>query len=196
LVLVSISLFKVYKEKNFARLSGFAPMLIGIGAFLGFFQLIKLMWSHDATFSSAGAIFQFINYFLVIAVYFGGSMQISRIRKTFLLSERVAKIKASPEFQQAMQNAQNAQAPMGNPYGPMGMGVPPTPAPTNTTTTSTPGQAPTQPNAPKVSKERVELEKMKVVDLKKVAKKLSISGYSSMKKPELIKNILRVTNTK
>ena len=195
LILFLVTAVESYKQKNFGRLSGFSTMIIGLGAFMAFFQLIRLFWSHGGTFDNPGGIFQFVNYFLVVGVYFGGSMQVSRIRRTFIMSERIANIKASPEYQQAQQQAQammNGQVPTNpitNPYGPAGVGTPIGAAKTNIT-----GQ-PVKVAESQISKERQELEKMSVANLKKVAKKLSISGYSTMKKPELIKSILRVTSS-
>ena len=195
LILFIVTLFESYKEKNFGKISGFSTMIIGAGAFMAFFQLIRLFWSHGGTFDNPGGIFQFVNYFLLIGVYFGGSSQVSRIRRTFIMSERIAKIKASPEYQQAQQQAQammNGQAPtnpIANPYGPAGVGTPMGSPKVNAT-----GEV-VKSVEPEISKERQELEKMSVSNLKKVAKKLSISGYSTMKKPELIKSILRVTSS-
>ena len=202
-ILFVVTLFESYKKKNFAKLSGFAPLIIGIGAFMAIFQIVRLAWSHNGgTFDNPGGIFQFINNFLLLGVYFAGSMQVSRIRRTFIASERIEKIKNSPQYQQAqaqMNAMQNGgQAPMGNPYGPMGMGTPTGAASVNKAgaTVGAPGNPIPVTPVETISKERKALETMSVAELKKVAKKLSISGYSTMKKPELIKDILRVTSSK
>ncbi len=81
------------------------------------------------------------------------------------------------------------QASMG-PFGPM-------------TASTTNDQAQADQNAPfavipvqaKVSEEQAKLENMSLANLKKVAKKLSISGFEKMEKKELIEAILRVTNS-
>lgn len=192
-----LSLPSVYKEKSFARLSGFPTLMVGIGAIFSLFTLIRMLWTGGgAMFDSPGGIFQFILYFIVLFSYLFGSMQVSKIRRVFALSERVAKIKASPMYQQAQQQAQAMNAgqagPINSPYGPAMSG-------TATATGSTAAQSQQNPEAvqqPVVSKEKAALQKMKVADLKKVAIKLSISGSATMKKPELIENILRVSNKK
>uniref|UniRef100_A0A2C9KQ55 Rho termination factor-like N-terminal domain-containing protein n=1 Tax=Biomphalaria glabrata TaxID=6526 RepID=A0A2C9KQ55_BIOGL len=115
--------------------------------------------------------------------------QVSKIKRVFMMSARIEALKNDPAYQaaqaqmQAMQNGQMPQGTMG-PFGPVMPGAVATAA------------NPVAPQVPIISKEQEKLEKMSLVDLKKVAKKLSISGSDKMEKKELIASILRVTDNK
>ncbi len=198
LLLFITTVVQSYREKNFGKLSGVGTMVIGIGALFSVYQLFSLIWSGSRAemFSTPGGIFQFITYFVILGVYFGGSSQVSRIRRTFLMSARMEALKKDPNYQNMMQQAQammNGQAPGAQNMGPFGpkMGTAQgNPAQGN------PAQATPQPTGPVKSQEEKDLEGMSVQDLKAVATKLSISGVDTMTKPELIKAILRVTSQK
>ena len=192
------TVYHSYKKHSFARISQWATMVIGIGAFIAIYQLLNMAWSSSSRIvineSFRGGIFQFINYFLVIGVYFGTSVKVSRIRREFAISERVEKLKNDPMFQQQMEAYKNMMQNGGMQMGPMGPIVNPQTA-TKTNNNSNTGNASTsQVDKPKISKEEKDLNNMTIVQLREVAKKLLISGFEKMKKPEIIKAILRVTS--
>lgn len=193
LVYFLTTVYASYKNHSFAKISQWATMVIGIGAFIAIFQLLQLSWRSGSRtiFDTPGGVFQFVNYFLMIGVYFGASVKVSKIRREFAVSERVEQLKNDPAFQQQMemyknmmQNGQMQMGPMGPMVNPMAPPVQPGQQPVN---------QPITPAEPQISKEEADLKEMTVVELKDVAKELSISGYSDMKKAELIKAILRVT---
>jgi len=131
----------------------------------------------------------------MIAVYFGASTKVVRIRRQFAISERVEQLQNDPVYQAQMKQMQNMMQNGGMQMGPMG----PMSQPMNQPSQPVMNPQGTQQtnntiNEPLISKEEKELKEMTIAQLKQVAKKLSISGTSTMKKAELIKAILRVTD--
>lgn len=177
-------------------------------------MLVEMTFKHGSILFEIKpeGIIVFMLYISAILVFLGGSMQVAKIRKAFAISERVEQIKASPQYQamQAQMNQMqaNGQGPMMNPMGGMGpMGPVSTPQPETPVQPANAGQTTVGTNVapiqPAVKRELTPLEKqtkklsaMKVGDLKALAKKLSISGYSTMKKNELVDNIIRITEGK
>ena len=214
LVMYVVTLVDAYKRKSFSKISKWTTLVISIGTFYGIYMLVSMAWQHGSVLFDVKpeGIIVFMLYVSSILVFIGGSMQVSRIRKKFAISERVEQIKASPQYQamkaQMDQYQANGQGPMMNPMGGMGpMGPVSTPQPATPSTPANAGQTvvgekPTVVQ-PAVKRELSPLEKqtkklsaMKMDDLKSLAKKLSISGYSTMKKTELVNNIIRITGGK
>ena len=214
MVMYIATLIESYKRKSFSKLSKWTTLVIGVGAIYGIYMLISMIQSKSIILEiQPEGIILFMLYVSSILVFLGGSFQVSRIRKQFAISERVEQIKASPQYQAMKAQMDQMQAnggPMMNPMGPTGMGpMGPmsTPQPPMSTKPTNAGQTTmgSQPSVvqPAVKKELTPLEKqtkklsvMKVDDLRSLAKKLSISGYSTMKKSELVDNIIRITEGK
>ncbi|WKX02657.1 Rho termination factor N-terminal domain-containing protein [Candidatus Mycoplasma mahonii] len=205
IILFIITTIQSYNEKSFAKLSGWSTMVIGIGTLLAAFNLFQMMWSRNARASMLdinirGGVFAFINNFLIIGVYFGASIKVSKIKRVFAISERVEQLKNDPQYQAQMnmfRNMQNNQGMNTNnaPFGPTNSGRTDGAASFNGNVAAPMQGAPKETVIEKMSQERKDLLEMKVEDLKEVAKKLSISGLSKMTKKELIDNIMRVTSS-
>lgn len=195
-----VTVFYSYKHHSFAKISQWATMVIGLGTFVAVYQLLQMAISKSSRIvldnDFPGGIFQFINYFLVIGVYFGAAVKVSKIRRQFAISERVERLKNDPMFQQQMEAYKNMMQNGGMSMGPMGPMVNPQATNVNNPQLAGAKNNQTQQNIskPEVSKEEKELNAMSITELKQVAKELSISGYNRMKKTELIKAILRVSN--
>ena len=107
-----------------------------------------------------------------------------------MISERVEAVKNSPQYKaymeqmEQMKNGTVSPSNMG-PYGPV--------AATVTPKEKTEEEIKREETKAKIEKRKAELNDMTLVDLKEIAKKLSLSGYSTMKKEELIENIIRIT---
>ena len=198
-----VSLIEVYKQKNFAKLSQWPTLIVGVGAMISFIQLASILFSSEEQSSiliSDASILMFSSRIIYILIYFAASAPISRVRRIFMLSDRVEKMKNDPQFQamqRQMQNAyQSGQMPYG-PFGPVGQN--------QEAQAKTQAQPQSQqeldkksqnPPPEEIKKEDPELERLKRLSLEKlkqVASRLSISGYKSMKKDELIEAIMRVT---
>ncbi|NQZ65770.1 MAG: Rho termination factor N-terminal domain-containing protein [Mycoplasmatales bacterium] len=211
MILYGYTIYESYKNHSFAKISKIATFIVGLGAFIGIFKLFGLFRGGDTViFQYPEGIYEFVLWFLPILIFIFISLPLNKIRRSFQISERYEQFKNSPQYEiyknqmDAMQNGQFNQGmgPMG--MGPMGMGAygpmnqpmgnpnNPTP-PTNNPTSST--EENTKPKKELSDKEKKikELSKMKIVDLKKIAKKLMISGYKTMKKSELIDAISRLT---
>lgn len=195
-ILFISTVYTAYTKKSFSHISKWATTIVGLGALVGVWQLLSLIWGASPVFSYPQGIYDFILYILPIAVYIFVSQPINKIRRQFAYSERIEQIKNSPQYKQmmeqmeAMQNGQAGSNPMG-PFGPMSQ-----PQPTNPMAAAPMAAAPAQPVKKELTpseKRAKELSNMKVEELKAIAKKLSISGYSAMKKEELIENIIRIT---
>ena len=192
-----------YRNKSFARLSNWASLVIAIVAMFGAYELFSLAWGNNKLILNfSTGLYIFISYILAIAIWVSFSVPLGRIRRLFALSERVEMIKSNPMYTEAMNNAQNMGQPMGGPgMNPFmgGMGnmaqhqVRPNPNPNGVAAQGNPQPVQKQAELSPEQKQKKELVKLTVVDLQAIAKKLSISGYSSMKKDELIEAIIRVS---
>ena len=188
-----VSLVDVYKHKNFAKLSGWPTLIIGVGSAISLVSLMMFVFNTNARagmFATSGSIFAFVTKILYILIYFAASAPVSRLRKTFIVSDRVEKFKSDPNFQTMQKQMQDALKGGQMPYGAFGPVM---------ASEKSPQQNPVASNnqtTPPPNKEEIELKRLKslsIDNLKKVAKKLSISGHSNMKKDELIEAILRIS---
>lgn len=209
------TIFQSYREHNFAKLSSWPTLIIGVAALFSAWTLMEILFFRDDNkFSTSGEVFAFATNILFIIIYFFASAPVSRVRRLFLTSMRIEQLKKDPQFQ-AMQaqfkNMMNNSA-ANNPYGPntfTGNTAPNTNSNNNGSANTTANQAaatasasgqvnnPTVvPAKPSVSPEEKKLREMPLDDLKEVAKRFSLSGYEKMNKQELIDNILRITGKK
>lgn len=198
LVLYIGGTYNSYKEKNFARLSGWPTLVVGLGAFLAFINIVQALFTGNTSslFSSPSSLFSFISSIIFIVVYFAASAPVSRLRRVFIISERMEKMKNDPQFQAMQQQISAMLQGQGGAMGPFGpaTGAAQGAAPkTGQGTPTQPGQTVT-PQQPQENPTKKKLDGMTVTQLKEVAKELSISGYQSMKKQELIDAILRISN--
>lgn len=187
---------KAYQKQNFAFISNWSTFSVGLGAMVGFVQLMRQIQApHLVTpVNTVGGIVMLIAYILFIVIWIMASMPLVKIRREFQLSMRIEAIKNDPRYQAAMANPAAGAGMQQGPYG-MGpiMGAQMAATPTQP---GTENQTP-QPNMNNVKtkedKRREALENMTVAELKKVASKLSISGHKDMRKAELIDAIMRIS---
>ena len=190
--------YNAYQKKSFARLSAWASFAIAICALIGVYEIISMAWQEypKVVFQYPEGIFLFILYIIPIAIWLFVSRPIAKIRRTFLMAERIEAFKNSPQYQQMqeqmsqMQNGGNINPAAMGPFGPQSQ--------PQTGPAGTPTAAPTQPVKRELTpkeKRIKELQAMNISNLKEIAKKLSISGYTSMKKAELIDNIVRISES-
>ena len=192
-VLYIQTVIQAYQRKSFSKLSSWASFVIGICALFGVFQLFYMAFSeaNRVVFSYPEGIYDFILYILPIVAWFFISRPIAKIKRTFMYSERIEMIKKSPQYQQMqqqMESMQNGQMNVGGmgPFGPT--------MPTQQTNVVNPEEGNKVKELTKKEKRYNELRTMTVDQLREVAKKMSISGYSTMKKSELIEAINRLSN--
>ncbi len=205
-VLYFYSIYESYKKQSFAKISKVATFVVGIGALIGFFKLFSLMTnnSNRIIFEYPEGIYEFILWFLPLLIFIFISIPLNKIRRSFQISERYEAFKNSPQYEMYKQQMDAMKNGQFNP-GMNGMGSMGPFGPINQPTNQAAAQPNTQPNnsnpnpvkkeLTKKEKKHAELSKMRIVDLKKIAKKLSISGYTSMKKTELVNAILRLTES-
>lgn len=184
LVLYISTIIDCYRKKTFSVISKWSTFVIGVGAIIGVYQLFTL-YNGTPIFSYAYGIYNFIGYIAPILVFIFVSVPINKIRNQFLISERITKLKNSPEFKNFQNQMKNNQNPMAS--------ISPfiNPAFNQTPKTNDENEANVNNNS-----NFQKLKKMKIIELKAIAKKLSISGYNMMKKDELIDSILRVSGEK
>ena len=185
LVLYISTIIDCYRKKTFSAISKWSTFVIGVGAIIGVYQLFTI-WNGTPIFSYAYGIYNFVGYIAPILVFIFVSIPINKIRNQFLISERITKLKNSPEFknfQEQMKNNQNPMAGVSPFINPSFNQVP--------KTSSEENKANVNENS-----NLQKLRKMRIAELKVIAKKLSISGYNTMKKDELIDSILRVSGEK
>lgn len=181
LVLYISTIIDCYRKKTFSIISKWSTFVIGAGAIIGVYQLFNIYYG-TPIFSYAYGIYNFIGYIAPILVFIFVSIPINKIRNQFLISERITKLKNSPEFKNFQEQMKNNQNPMGV--------VSPFMNPSfNQTQNNNEENTKIKNNNSNLEK----LKKMKIIELKTIAKKLSISGYKTMKKIELINSILRVS---
>ena len=211
LVYYITSIYNSYKMKTFARISLISTSIVSIGALLSLYNLITTFviprgGNLGERFSTPGELFRFINYFIVIFVWISTVGQVVRIRNSFLISERAEKLKNDPRYQ-AFLNGNFQQQPNSGFGFPFGFNQNPNQGFNNNTEQGAANKNPENSNASqggknnevkaKVSEKSAnedKLSKMTLIQLKEVAKKLSISGYEKMNKKTLIETILRVSS--
>jgi len=200
------TVIKSYQKQNFAFISSWATFSVGMGAMIGFVQLMRQAWvPHLVTpLNTTGGIMMFTAYILFIVIWLMTSTPLVKIRREFQMSMRIEAIKNDPRYQSTMTNgaAGMQQGPFGmGPMGPLGgqaMGTPQQPQtqqqPNQSAESSTQQPQGVQPvQKSKKDKRKQVLENMTVAELKKVASELSISGRNEMKKAELIEAIMRIS---
>ena len=215
LVAVSVVLFFTtlvdsYRHHSFEKISKFASYIVGLSAFIGMWQLTSMLFhtKTDPTLHFDEGVFQFAGYLVPILIWLFVSIPVNKMRREFQVSAAVEKIKADPRYQEMVNAQMNGESPFGSmSMGPMGpvspFAQPQTQAPNN--------QAPKSPFTPQnqqgldpsayaqareltpEEKREIELKTMTILELKKVAKQLSISGYQEMSKTELVEAIMRVS---
>ncbi len=181
-VLYISTIIDCYRKKTFSVISKWSTFVIGLGAIIGVYQLFNIYYG-TPIFSYAYGIYNFIGYIAPILVFIFVSVPINRIRNQFLISERVTKLKNSPEFKNLQEQMKSGQTPI-SPLSPF----------INPSFNQT--QSSNEQNKIDKNSNLEKLKKLKIVELKAIAKKLSISGYNTMKKEELIDSILRVSGEK
>ena len=181
-VLYISTIIDCYRKKTFSVISKWSTFVIGVGAIIGVYQLFNIYYG-TPIFSYAYGIYNFIGYIAPILVFIFVSVRINRIRNQFLMSERFSKLKNSPEFKNLQEQMKSGQ----NPISPLSPFI--NPSFNQTQSTNEQNKIDKNSNLEK-------LKKMKMIELKAIAKKLSISGYNTMKKEELIDSILRVSGEK
>lgn len=194
LVLYVGGTYNSYKEKNFARLSSWPTFVVGLGALLAVINIFQALFTGNTSslFSSPSSLFSFITSIIFIVVYFAASAPVSRLRRVFIISERMEQMKNNPQFQ-AMQQQINAMLQgQGQGMGPFGPAAGSAQG-TSPNAQGAPGQTVT-PQAPQENPTKKKLNAMPVAQLREVAKELSISGYKTMKKQELIDAIIRISD--
>ena len=204
IILATITIKTAYKHHNFGLISWAAILIIQMCAILALINIFYFWIGRGVTnvTTSSSNIFYIIVMFLYVPVlYF--TNRVSRIRKLFLLSIRMEKLKSDPNYQnmqqqmqQFMNNAGN-RSPFGfNPSNNSNNRSTSNPVNTNTPTTnkSKPLVKNTPQNGPVLSEADKQLSKLRIAQLREIAKKLYISGYDTMSKQELISSIKKATN--
>lgn len=193
-----------YKNNSFSHISKWSTFVIGFSAIIGVVQLFQIRGK--PIFEYSEGIYDFVMYLIPIVIFIFISIPLNKIRRLFQISERTEAFKNSPQYdnyKQQMDSMQNMGQPMNGPMGPMGpmgpFGPINQPPVNNFSNTGSIIKDQTFSNEIKqktgYEKRMKELTSMKVDELKKIAKKLSISGYYVMKKSELIDSIIRLSES-
>lgn len=218
LALVAISVFlffttliESYRHHSFEKISKFASYIVGLSALLGAWQLLSMAFHPklDPTLKFDEGVFQFAGYLVPVVIWIFVSMPVNKMRREFQVSAAVEKIKADPRYQEMVNAQMNGQSPFGSmSMGPMGPVSPFTQAPPQNQPTNKDAKSPFTPQNQQgldpsafsqareltpEEKREIELKTMTILELKKVAKQLSISGYQEMSKTELVEAIMRVS---
>jgi len=219
LVVVSLTLFtitcvKSYKAHNFARLSWGSVFTIQILGFLALINIFQALIFSGGSFGSQistdipGPIFTLVVMFLYMPIWFFAN-RVSSIRKLFLYSEQMEKLKNDPNYQnmvkqmQQFSQSQNGRPSpfgftpnQGNVHNPNNKATPSQNAAGNTK--GKPNQVPMSNIQPaketsKLSETDKQLAKLTIKQLRQIAKKLYIFGYETMSRDDLISWIKRAT---
>ena len=210
ILLSIITIRQSYKQHNFGLISWGAIFIIQFSAFFALINVMNFLFlNKGATMMNGnpGTIFTMIVMFLYIPIWYFAN-RVSRIRKLFILSIRMEKLKSDPNYQNMQQQMQqfmsnsNNRSPFGfNPRSnnsnfnqnnnkPNTNAVKPNKTPSNNP--NVPVQQAS--NVPAASETDKQLAKLKIGQLREIAKKLYISGYDIMSKQELITSIKKATN--
>ncbi|WP_127942954.1 MULTISPECIES: Rho termination factor N-terminal domain-containing protein [unclassified Mycoplasma] len=199
LTLYLITVTRSYRRHSFSYISTLSIYIIGGGALMAFVQVIMMLLRIRSVFDTAGSIFQFVNFFVVIGVWCTCAVKVNAIRKQFSFSEYVERLRHDERFIQWQQQMEQAVR-EGRGINPLAPFAPSVDQPVTTNL-----KEPTAP-APKATKPAVNqteepknlrasrLKTLKVDELREIAKKLSIFGSETMNKEELVSHILRVTS--
>lgn len=178
------SVYNCYKAKSFEKLDSLSSMFIGFQTFYSVFGLFQLIFRNSIYFGNTFMIFYFFLPFLSIPVWLLLSRQVRKIKRSFFIAKRQEEISAFYAANQGQMGANSYQSPFGFPF---------------------PQKNPDYANHAHVVDDSAEIQKkdpkfsklqlMSVSQLRKIADKLSISGNKEMKKPELIKAIISVSQS-
>ncbi|MGL6125418.1 MAG: Rho termination factor N-terminal domain-containing protein [Metamycoplasmataceae bacterium] len=181
------SIFNCYKAKSFEKLDSISSFFVGFLTFYSFFSnFFNLIRISEIFFGNNFMIFYFFLPFLSIPVWLLLARQVRKIKRSFFIAKRQEEINAFYEANQGQMGTNPFQSPFGFPFQrtkTQEQQFNPVQNPEN--------DAEIQKNKEKSSK----LEAMTIVQLRQIADKLSISGIKEMKKAELIKTILSVTDS-
>lgn len=205
IVLFFSTVIESYRHHTFEKLSKFATYIVGLSAIFGAYQLLSLIFRKSPELEYSEGIIGFVSWLVPVIIWMFVSIPVNKIRRQFQVASAVEKIKADPRYQEMIKAQQTGQGPFANmgmgPMGPMG----PMPQPGFGPQPQTPGQTPFRQspvNTPDLNQAReltpeekreLDLRTMTILELRKVAKQLSISGYEDMNKSELVDAIMRVS---
>lgn len=183
------SIFNCYKVKSFEKLDSFSSFFLGFQTFFSLLRLFDLVRISDIYFGNTFMICYFILPLLTIPVWLLLSREVKKIKRSFFIAKRQEEINAYYEAnkgQMGMEgnNPFQQQSPFGFPFQQRKQN--PIPQPQNGESVSEIKQ-----QDGKFSK----LQLMTMSQLRRIADKLSISGNKEMKKPELIKTILLISQS-
>ena len=202
MILSIVTVTKSYKHHNFGKLSWAGIFIIQLSAFFALINIVQffIFGGGSSLNDLPGAIYSLVVMFLYIPIWYFAN-RVSGIRKLFLLSERMEKLKNDPNYQNmkaqmnAFTNGQNqGRSPFGfkptSNYNPSN-----NTKSTSTTKNKTSANNKTQNTASTahVSETDKQLSKLSIKQLRAIAQKLFISGYETMLRPELILSIKRAT---
>lgn len=190
MILFIPTLIKSYKSKSFDLLNSFSILF---GIIVGIVSFIDLIWNIvdlSRYFLLLGTVFIFSTSLFGLFLWFF-SMKINSIKRQFLISKKFQEIKNNADFK-------NMQDQIKNIFNVNSSNVP------NKQNNSKPSSSEKSnlfgPNLEKDKQNNTKIENniesklsaLSLIELKEIAKELSISGYSTMKKDELVKVISRI----
>ena len=191
IVLFLPTLVSSYKFKSFEKLNSFSILF---GIIVGLVSFIDLIWNIidlQRYFATLGTVFVFTTSFFGLFLWFF-SVKVNNIKRQFLISKRFQDIKNNPDFQKMQDQFQNMFN-MSNPSGNQTNSNESMPKKDSASNAFGPSLEKDKNNVTKVENNiESKLNSLSISQLKEIAKELSISGYSTMKKNELIKVISRI----
>ncbi len=195
------SIFVCYKAKSFEKLDSISSFFLGFQTFFSLFSLMQIFIGQDFSIVSGSKImiFYFVLKFLTIPIWLILSRQIKKIKRLFFIAKRQEEIIAfyeanpgmDPNNMNNMNNPYQQQSPFPFPFQQRRQNPIPQPQPGDTPENNANATVKPKEQDAKFSK----LQLMTVGQLRKIADKLSISGNEDMKKAELIKVILSVSQS-
>ena len=195
------SIYVCYKAKSFEKLDSISSFFLGFQTFFSLFSLIQIFMGQDFSIVSGNTIMilYFSLKFMTIPVWLLLSRQIKKIKRSFFIAKRQEEINAFYEANQGMDPNnmnnpfQQQQSPFPFPFQQRRQNPIPQPQPGDAVNNDN-----TNSNASKIKEVDTKFSKLQLMtigQLRKIADKLSISGNEDMKKPELIKIILSVSQS-
>ncbi len=192
------SIFVCYKAKSFEKLDSISSFFLGFQTFFSLFSLMQIFMGQDFSIVSGSDIMivYFVLKFLTIPVWLLLSRQIKKIKRLFFIAKRqeeiIAFYEANPGMDpNNMNNPYQQQSPFPFPFQQRRQNPIPQPQPGDAAENNANSSVKPKEHDAKFSK----LQLMTVGQLRKIADKLSISGNEDMKKAELIKIILSVSQS-
>lgn len=197
LSLFSYSVFKCYKLKTFEKLDSLSSFFLGFQVFFTFASLIQtFIYGADFSVISGNTIMllSFILKFLLIPVWLLLSREVKKIKRIFFFAKRQEELNAFYEANGQAGMNPNAQFQQQSPFGfPFQSQANNQNAQANNANKGNPIEV--NPEEVKKTERFSKLQLMTVGQLRKLADKLSISGNKEMKKAELIKTIIMVSQS-